>query len=175
LLHRAVVAEFLRRLVVQRTRRPHRIVFTSKQLFFLLVVRYALELFPLQELIAASTMKRLRLTVLPGASGRHLDRLGSLLRQPLLQRLADELRTIVAPDSLGRPSPPYHPCQDPSHVCPTYHPIDVQRQALPRVFVHQRQPLERTSVHRPIGDEVVRPPVVLDPRRLLDAAVGTRP
>src|SRR5262249_33956660 len=49
-------------------------------------------------------------------------------------RLTDELRAVVAPDALRRPSPPHHSCQHPSHVRPVYRPINVQRQALPCVY-----------------------------------------
>ena len=51
----------------------------------------------------------------------------------------------------------------------------VQHQALPSIFVHQRQPLERTTVRRPVVDEVAGPDVVLEPGRLLDATIGARP
>ena len=42
----------------------------------------------------------------------------------------------------------------------------MQRQALPGVFINQRQPLERTAIGRPVVDEVAGPDVVLEPRRL---------
>ena len=44
---------------------------------------------------------------------------------------------------------------DRSHV-----PPDLDSQALPRVFVYDRQHLQRTTITRSIGDEVVGPDVI---------------
>ena len=60
------------------------------------------------------------------------------------QRLADELRAVVAADPRRRPATADHPGHDPPHVGPRQRTRRVQHQALPSVFVHQRQPLERT-------------------------------
>jgi hypothetical protein len=49
----------------------------------------------------------------------------------------------------------------------------MQRQALPGIFVRQGQPLERSSATGTIGNEVITPHVVLEPRRLVHAAAGT--
>ena len=51
----------------------------------------------------------------------------------------------------------------------------MKHQALPSIFVHQGQPLERTSPYRPIVDEVAGPDVVLEPSRLLRATIRTDP
>jgi hypothetical protein len=52
-------------------------------------------------------------------------------------------------------------------------PRSVPYQALPSVFVHQCQPLEMTTADCAIMDKVAGPHVVLERRRLLDAAIGT--
>src|SRR5512135_1028791 len=51
----------------------------------------------------------------------------------------------------------------------------MQHQALPGIFVHQGQPLERTAVGRPVVDEVTGPHVVLEPGGLRDATIDTHP
>src|SRR5262245_12922835 len=47
----------------------------------------------------------------------------------------------------------------------------MQNQALPSIFVHQRQPLERAATGRAVVNEVARPNIVLEPSGLLDATV----
>ena len=52
---------------------------------------------------------------------------------------------------------------------------DLDSQALPRVFVHDRQHLQRTTVTRPIGDEVVGPDVIPVLRSKADAGAIAQP
>src|SRR6185312_4492887 len=87
-------------------------------------------------------------------------------------RLANELRAVVAPDPGRRAAPADHPGHDPSHVGPGHRPGRPEHQALPSVFVHQRQPLERTSPGGPIMNEIACPNIVLESGRFLDAAVA---
>jgi len=51
----------------------------------------------------------------------------------------------------------------------------MQHQALSRIFVHQRQPVEWTPCRGPIVDKVIGPNVVLAQGRLLNTTVGLRP
>src|SRR5580704_6330533 len=51
----------------------------------------------------------------------------------------------------------------------------MKHQALPSIFVHQRQPLEWTTVCRSVVDEVTCPHVVLEPGRLPHATVPAGP
>jgi len=171
----ALLAELLRRLVAQGAVRPDLVVLTSEPRPLLLGVRRRLEQFPLQKLVPEPAMKRLDVAVLPRTPDRHRDRLSPLLRKPAGQRLADELRTVVASYSGRRPTPTDHPSQHPAHVRPSQRSAYMPRQAFPSVFVHQRQPLACSSRNRAVGDEVVGPDVVLEARRLLDTTVGTRP
>src|SRR5262245_65712030 len=107
----ALVAELRRRLVTQGTVRPDLVVLAPKPRPLVLGVRRRLEQLHLQELVPEPTMERLDVAVLPRAPGRHRNRLGPLLRQPAVQRLADELRAVVAPNPGRRPPPADHPCQ----------------------------------------------------------------
>src|SRR5579875_275928 len=150
----ALLAELLRRLVAQGAVRPDLVVLTSEPRPLLLGVRRRLEQFPLQKLVPEPAMKRLDVAVLPRTPGRHRHRLGPLLRKPAGQRLADELRTVVASYSGRRPTPADHPSQHPAHVRPSQRSAYMQRQAFPSVFVHQRQPLECSSRNRAVGDKV---------------------
>jgi hypothetical protein len=51
----------------------------------------------------------------------------------------------------------------------------MQYQALPSIFVLHRQPLEGTTIGRSIADEVTGSDIVLEPGRLLLAAIGAGP
>jgi hypothetical protein len=51
----------------------------------------------------------------------------------------------------------------------------MQHQALSSIFVHQRQPLERTITGCSVEDEVARLGVVLEPSQLIDAVIGAGP
>src|SRR5512135_1123683 len=51
----------------------------------------------------------------------------------------------------------------------------MQHQALPGIFVHQGQPLERTTLGRPVVNEVTGPHVVLEPGWLRDATIDADP
>src|SRR5215831_13190284 len=93
----ALLAELPRRLVAQGTVRPDPVVLAPKPRPLLLGVRRRLEQLHLQELVPKGALKRLDVAFLPRAPGRHRDRHGPRLREPAAQRLADELRTVVAP------------------------------------------------------------------------------
>src|SRR5262249_58663807 len=95
--------------------------------------------------------------------------------QPTRQRLADEFRPVVAPDATRRPAPSDHPGHDPPDLGPRHRRGRMQDQALPSRFVHQRQPLERAAIGRPVVDEVAGPDIVLEPGRSLGATVCARP
>src|SRR4029077_6232380 len=82
---------------------------------------------------------------------------------------------VVAPDATRRPATPDHPGRDPPDIGPRHRRGRMQGQALASIFVHQRQPLERATIRRPVVDEVAGPHVVLESGRSLDATVGTRP
>ena len=58
-----------------------------------------------------------------------------------------------------------------AHIGPRDRTVGMQHQALSCIFVHQRQPLERTAAGGPIVNEVTGPDVVLEPGWLLDAAI----
>src|SRR5208337_3707288 len=58
-------------------------------------------------------------------------------RQPVHQRLANELRSIVTPDAGRRPATTNHPGHDPPNIGPRYRAVRMQHQALSSIFVHQ--------------------------------------
>src|SRR5271157_4832862 len=90
-------AELFRRRVLQRAMRPDGVVFPPVPCRLFPSVRHALEFHPLQELVTQSTVKRFYISILPGASRGYRDRLRPHTRQPVHQRLANELRSIVTP------------------------------------------------------------------------------
>src|SRR5271170_1282977 len=168
----AFLTEFSRRLVLDRTVRPDRVVFPPEPARLGSSVRHALELHSLQELVSQPTVKRLDVTVLPRASRLHGNRFGTDLLPPVRQGLADELRPVVAANPRRRPAAADHPSHDPSHVGPGHRPGRMEHQALPSVFVHHRQPLERTSSGGSVMNEIACPNIVLESRRLLGATVA---
>ena len=73
------------------------------------------ELLPIEAFVAESSVEAFHVAVLPRAAGFDVDRLDPILREPLLNRLGDELTPIVASQErrgsvlLDRPT---HPLQD---------------------------------------------------------------
>src|SRR5713226_1801028 len=165
-------AEFHRRLVAQRTVRPDSVVLAPPPSCFAAGIGHRFEFLAIQELVTQSAMKRLDEAILPRTRRRHRDCFRSRLWKPTGQDLTDELRAVVAADPRWRSAATYHARQHPAYVRPGHRRADVERQALPSIFVHQREPLERTSVGGAIDDEIARPHVVLETRRLVHATVG---
>src|SRR5271157_5089041 len=116
-------AELFRRRVLQRAMRPDGVVFPPVQCRLFPSVRHALEFHPLQELVTQSTVKRFYISILPGASRGYRDRLRPHTRQPVHQRLANELRSIVTPDAGRRPATTNHPGHDPPNIGPRYRAV----------------------------------------------------
>ena len=82
------------------------------------------------------------------------------LRAPSLHRLGDELRTVVAPDVPWRIADRRQLVQHRHHIPALAAPPHLDRQALPRELVDDREPLERTAGRRPVEREVPAPDVV---------------
>src|ERR1700722_1165045 len=150
------------------------VVFAPPPAGFSAGIRHRFEFLAIQKFVAQSAVEGLDEAILPGTRPRHRDRIRSGLRKPGRQNRADELRAVVAADPGRASAAAHYSRQHASHLGAGHRNVRVQRQALPSIFVHQRQPLERTSVRRAIVDEVVRPHVVFEARRLVDATVGAR-
>ena len=95
------------------------------------------------------------------------------LLQPTLNRLGDELRTVVAANVLRHATHREQLRQRVDHVLARDAPIHLQSQALPRVLIDDLQPLQRAALGRAIEHEVPAPHVVLVLRPPLDAAILT--
>ena len=106
-------------------------------------------------------VEALGVAVLPRAARLDVQRLHARSRQELADRSGDELRAVVAADVLRHAADGEQLDQHVDHVLGRDPPIDLQRQALPRVLIHDRQPLQRATVGRPIEHEVPGPDVVL--------------
>ncbi len=168
----ALVAEHLGGLILQAAVRANAIVFAPPPGRLVPSVGHRLEFVALQKLVPQPTVERFDETVFPRAGGRHGNGLSPDPRQPLRQCRADELCAVVAANPPRCSTPTNHSGQHSPHVCSRQRRADVQRQALPSIFVHERQPLERSSFPGPIGDKIVGPDIVLEPSRLLCATVG---
>jgi len=165
------LCSLIRRRVAQRAVRPHRVLLPPEPRPFRPRIGHRLQLLTLQKLVAHRAVERLDIPVLPRAPRGHCDRLGPHAWRPVHQRRAEELRAVVATNPTRRPAPPDDPRRQPPHVRPVQRRGRVQRQALPGVFVNQRQPVERTAIGPPVVDEVAGPDVVLEPRRLSAGSV----
>src|SRR5437588_8268920 len=92
----AFIAVLLRRLIADAAMRADRVVLAPPPSSFRLCIQHRLELLAVQKLVAQPAVKRFDEAVLPRTRRRHRDRLRSGGRQPADQRLADELRAVVA-------------------------------------------------------------------------------
>src|SRR5205823_3408515 len=95
----------------------------------------------------------------PRAPRSDVDRLRPPPSQPRLDRLGDELRPVVAADVIRRPPHLEEVLQGRYHVLGGQAPLDLDRQAFPRVLVDHRQDLQAPAVGRLVVDEVVAPDV----------------
>ena len=106
-------------------------------------------------------METLHKTILPRAGWLDVNGLDALLLEPLLHDLGDELRAVIAPqifrgavlrDGLLEPM---------QHVLGFQGPVRPQHMTFPRVFIQDRQQLQRSAAHGRVGNEVPGPHVVL--------------
>ena len=152
--------------------RPDRVIFSPVPSRLRLGIRYVFEFNSLQKLVAQATVKRFDVSILPRASRGHLDWLCPHARKPVRQRFANELRPVIASDTRRSTTPTSDSCHNPPDFGSSDRRRGVQHQALTSIFVHQRQPLERATIGRPIVDEVAGPNIVFEPGRLIDAAIA---
>jgi len=75
----------------------------------------------------------------------------------LLHRCGNELRAVVAPHALRHPTRRKQFRRDVDRVLGLDAPRHMQRQTLACELIHHRQALQRSSVRRPIVNEVPRP------------------
>lgn len=127
-----------------------------------LSIKFAVEAF-----VAQGAVKALDMPILPRAAGFDIERLDPAPDQPLLEHSGDKLRAIVTADVLGQPSFAFQPFHRRDQVMGRQLAGHVQLQALPAVFIQDRQNAQPASVVRAICHEVPRPDVIepFDPRR----------
>src|SRR5262245_26303673 len=135
-------------------------------------LQHAVELLGVEQFVSHLAVERLRVAVLPRRPRVDVQRLQAGARHPHPDRLGDELRPVVAADVRRRPTPLHHPRQHCDHRLGRHAPLHLQRQALARVLVHQREPLQGPAIARPVVQEVPRPDVVLVLRGPAHTAVG---
>src|SRR5690606_17461232 len=121
----------------------------------------ALELFHGQELVPEPAVEALRVAVLPRCARLDVQRLHVDSLQPLPNGGGDELRAVVAADAARNAAHRKQLRQRVDHILARDAPVHLQGQALPRVLVHQRQPLQGAPAGRTIKHKVPAPDVVL--------------
>ena len=168
-------AELFGRRVAKGAVGPDRVIFSPVPRRLRSGIRYILEFNSLQKLVAQATVKGFDVSILPRASLGHGERLYPHVRQPVHQCLTDELRTVIASDTRRCSAPTGDSCHNSPDIGSDDRRRCVQHEALTSIFVHQRQPLERAAIGRPIVDKVAGPNIVLELGRLIDAAIGAGP
>src|SRR6266511_709223 len=138
-------------------------------------LQQAAELLRVQQFVPHLAVERLRVPVLPRRPRLDVQCPQARAVHPRPDRLGDELRPVVRPDVRRHAAIPHHPGQHRADRLSRHPPAHLQGQALPRVLVHQREPLQGTPVRSPVVEEIPRPDVVLVLRRPPYAAVDTRP
>src|SRR6185437_598137 len=120
-----------------------------------------LELLAVQELIAELAVERLRVTVLPRARRRDIQRTGARPLQPGPHHLGRELRAVVAADAMRwAPALGRDPDQDGADLFGRHAPAGLQRQAFTSVLINQTQPFRAPTVAGAIDDEIPCPYIV---------------
>src|SRR5262245_49913418 len=95
--------------------------------------------FPVQALVPKAAVEALPTGVLPGAARVDVPGSRPPLGQPALQDLGDELRPVVRAEPLRLPMRGERPLQDGDDPPGAERGPDLDRQALPREFIDQRQ------------------------------------
>jgi hypothetical protein len=104
------------------------------------------EQFPVQALVAETAVEALPVRVLPGAARIDVPGLRPPLGQPALQDLGDEFRPVVRAEPLRLPALGERPLQDGDDPPGAERPTDLDRQALPREFIDQREDAQSLTV-----------------------------
>jgi hypothetical protein len=133
------------------------------------------ERLPLQELVSELSVEALHVAVLPRRPRLDVQRLHADPSKPLPYARGGELASIVAADVL-RHAPTHEQITQPlQHVLARELLGHVDRQALPRVLIHDRQHPDRTPVRRSVHHEVVAPHMVPMRRPQPDARPVVQP
>src|ERR1043165_3098914 len=132
-----------------------------------------LELLDRQKFVPQSAVEALGVAVLPRARRLDVQCLNVDLLEPAPNCMSDELRAVVTADALGNPTHRKELGQRVDHVLAGDAPIDLQRQAFPRVFIDDAQTLQNASPSRVIEHEVPAPHMVLEIGTTRNAAILT--
>src|SRR5271168_258676 len=146
-----------RRPVAECRVRALRVVFHAPLLDHYLCLLQRVENFPVQAFIPQFSVEALAVAVLPRTSRLDVQRPGTHLAQPFPQFLRHELRTIVRTNVFRYSVEQHHVRKGFDHFIPPKPSGHTDRQALPGVFVDQRQHPQHSAVVRHRTHEVVTP------------------
>ena len=127
----------------------------------------------IQAFITQLPVEAFDIPVLPRTARLDEQRLDARRSEPRLDRLASELRTIVAPDASRASTDHEQFIQRSHHIRAREVPTDLDRQALTRILIDHRQHPESTAALRPIADEVITPHMVLTQRPMTMAGIDS--
>ncbi len=86
--------------------------------------------------------------------------LHAILVRPFVERLRNEFAAIVYLDIAGKRTMMCKPSQRGDNVLTTQRAIDFNRQAFPRVVVHDREGAQASTVKQRVSDEIHTPDFV---------------
>src|SRR5205814_6723762 len=119
-----------------------------------------------EELVANLAVKGLRVTVLPGAPRRDVQRPGAGLLEPRPHHQGRELRAVVAAHpTRGAATPGRNFGQDDPNVLGGHASSRLQRKAFTSILINKTQPLEASTIAGTIEDKVPCPYVIFATRR----------
>ena len=140
--------------------RPDRVVLTTPPLDQHLRLLERVEDLTGEQFVSKFAVEALAVTVLPRRTRFDEERLHTDTLQPVSHDLGRKLRPVVRPDVLGHATRNEQPGQSLKYVVALERSSDVDRQALARVLIDDRQHAEATTVIRPSLYEVIRPDVI---------------
>ena len=133
------------------------------------------EQLPLQKFILQLAIKRLIVSIFPGTTGFDIQRCYLQVPQPSSYGPGCEFRAIVRPDMPRDPAQEKQLIELLDHVLGGDAPSYQERQALPCVFIDDRQYPKPPAVGRGGFDEVIAPYMVLVFRSQPDAGAVIEP
>ncbi len=121
---------------------------------------HVVEYLTAEEFVPQPTVETLRIAVLPRTPRRNVHWTDARMTKPRTQACRNELRTVVRPYVLRNPVSNEQASQHIGHILVSDSPRHLQCQTLPRVFIDDRQPLQRRPRTRAVEDEIPRPHMI---------------
>ena len=140
---------------------PNRVVFLPPSFNQYLRLRQRVEDLAVEQLVSQLAIKRFDVAVLPRAARLDIQRLYAKFVQPGSNGRGRKLRAVIAADVLWNTSRHEQPRQPFQYILRVQASCRINRQALTRVFIQNREHPNHPAVMRPSLNEVIRPHMIL--------------